>query len=211
MTDKFTALLDIILHYGLEKLGRFYGVYRGEVVSNEDPQNLGRLQIKCWAMYGDQIVDKWVYPRGSLAGLNHGIFWLPNAGDPIWVSTESGDPRFPIWEHGPWVRDSNAKSLVPEGAKPGVFVFLTPKGQRIEMNDNDDYVLIKHRNGFNVKLYADGIYLGKDDLNLGKFMTDLFTLFEATTTATIYGASPFNNLADYTELKTKIAQFLKTS
>lgn len=206
MFESFGRFLDNILHYGLERYGRFYSTYRGEVTSNEDPENLGRLQISCAQLYGTEKPEEWAWPRGNMAGAGYGVFWIPQPGDPIYVSCLNGDPRFPLWEYGWWTKNS-----VPSGAKPKVYVFVTPKGQRVELNDDQNYIDIKHKDGFHVKLFADGMYLGKDDKNLGKFLDDLFTLLEATTTATIYGASPFNNLADYTELHTHLSQFLKTS
>lgn len=197
---------DNLLFYGLEHYGRFYGAYRGQVESNDDPKNIGRLKISCYPLYGTTKPQYWAFPRGSMAGAGHGVFWIPQPGDPVYISCEGGDPRFPLWEYGWWLPDN-----VPAGAKPKVYVFLTPTGQRVELNDDANYIDIKHKDGFHVKLFADGMYLGKDDKNLGKFLDDLLQLLVSTTTPTIYGASPFNNVADYAELKTKILEFLKLS
>lgn len=192
--------------YGLEKFGIFYGSYRGTVVSNEDPENLGRLQIKCAAIYDDQTFDDWVIPKGVIAGNGTGILWLPQKDDPIYISCEAGNPRFPLWEYGWWLRNKTI-----EGATPKNKIFVTPYGHRVEMNDEQKFIDIKHASGFHVKLFEDGIYLGKGSDNLGKFLDDLFELFSTTTVATIYGPSPFNNVAAYNQLRTKIQMFLKTS
>lgn len=199
-------LLDQLKTDGLESLGLFYGSYRGSVVSNEDPNNLGRLKVKCPVLYGDQTFEDFIFPKGVPAGLGAGIFWLPNPGDPIYVSCEGGNPRFPMWEYGWWLKDNTI-----EGAAPKVYVFLTPTGHRVELNDNDNYIDIKHKSGFHVKLNEDGIYLGKNNKNIGKFLDDLFALFAATTVATPGGPSPFNNVADYNLLRQQITEFLKTS
>lgn len=202
----YTEFLETIKLHGLESIGLFYGCYRGTVISNEDPENLGRVKIKCPPMYGDDEFGDWVFPKGVPAGLSSGIFWLPPVGAPIFISCEGGNPRFPLWEYGWWLKDNTI-----DGAVPGVHVFLTPEGHRVELNDVDNFIDIKHSSGFHVKLFEDGIYLGKDDKNLGKFLDDLFQLLSVTTVPTIFGPVPFNNVLDYNTLRADIAQFLKTS
>lgn len=208
-------LIDRIRKHGLESFGIYYGKYRGTVIKNDDPKNLGRLKIKCPIIYGDELHDYWAWPCGAVSGLGHGIFWIPSPGDPVYITCEQGDPRFPLWEYGWYVQDNAVTGAINQipGAKPKVKVFLTPGGHRIELNDEtvDNFIDIKHTSGFHIKLYSDGIYLGKDNKNLGKFLTDLFNLFSATTVATLGGPMPFNNLVDYEALKAEIAEFLKTS
>ena len=85
---------------GVEALDRYYGCYRGLVYSNEDPDNLGRVQVYCPDVYGDDFYDEWAMPKGIYAGNKIGSFWIPNKNDAIWVSFEGGDVRFPIWEYG---------------------------------------------------------------------------------------------------------------
>ncbi len=206
MLETFAKFMEGLLHYGLEKYGRFYGAYRGEVVSNEDPENLGRLQVSCSALYGSEKPDEWAWPRGNMAGAGYGVFWIPQPGDPIYVSCINGDPRFPLWEYGWWTSDS-----IPAGAKPKVYVFLTPDGNRIELNDDAGFIQIIQKNGFNIKIFPDGMYIGKGNNNLGKYLDDVMQQIVTMTIPTIYGASPPNNLAQFVELKAKLPLFLKTS
>lgn len=192
---------------GLESLGRYYSVYRAEVVAVDDPLNLGRLKISCVQLYGTTSPAIWVFPRGIPAGKGHGIYWLPSIGDPILISCENGDPRFPLWEYGWFLKDQ-----MPEGAEPGVYVFLTPGGQRLELNDNEGTITLVNSDGFKIKHSEDGLFLGKDDDdNLGKFLDDLFQLFSTTTVATPGGPAPFNNVAAYNDLRVRLSNFLKTS
>lgn len=179
-------------------------VYRGVVESNEDPENMGRLKIRCAPLYGDTVPDYWAFPRGMMAGAGHGVFWIPTKGDPIYVTCINGDARFPLWEYGWYMKEK-----APSGAQPKVKLFLTPGGHRVELNDDNNTIDVKHPSGFHVKIHEDGIYLGKGSDNLGKFIDDLFQLLVTTTVPTIYGASAFNNLTEYQNLKTKITQFLK--
>lgn len=202
----YSEFIEQLQLHGLESFGLFYSSYRGSVVSNEDPLNIGRLKIKCPDIYGDQEFADWVLPKGVPAGISHGIFWLPMPGDPVFVSCLGGNPRFPVWEYGWWLKDKNIT-----GAEPKVYAFVTPTGHRVEMNDKSNTVDVKHKDGFHVKLFNDGIYFGKQEKNLGKFLDDLFALFDATTVATQGGPQPFINKANYATLREKIAEFLKTS
>jgi hypothetical protein len=202
----FPEFLEQIKLDGLEAFGLYYSTYRGSVVSNEDPDNLGRLKIKCPTLYGDQILEEFIFPKGVPAGLGAGIFWLPNPGDPVYITCQGGNPRFPLWEYGWWLKDN-----MIDGAEPKVYVFLTPAGHRVELSDKNNAIDIKHKSGFHVKLNEDGIYIGKDSNNLGKFLDDLFQLFADTKVATMAGPQPFNNVVAYAELRQQISQFLKTS
>lgn len=196
-----------IIREGLESLGRYYGVYRGTVIANDDPKNIGRLKIKCAPIYNNNVPNYWAFGRGVIAGLQHGIFWIPSVGDPIYVTCENGDSQFPLWEYGWWL-----EGKLPEGAKPKVFVFLTPGGQRIEMNDETNSITITGKDGFKIRYDSDGLFIGKDgNANLGKLITDLFNLLEAATVPTIYGAMKFSNVIQFTDLKATITNFLKSS
>lgn len=201
------SLKQQLIREGLESLGLYYSVYRGSVVDNKDPDNLGRLKIKCPPVYNNNVPNLWVYGRGLIAGLQHGIVWIPSPGDPIYVSFENGDPQFPLWEYGWWTKDS-----MPTGASPKVQVFLTAGGQRIEMNDEENSITVSSKDGFKIKYDKDGLFIGKDNSkNLGKLITDLFKLLEEATVPTIYGAMKFTNVLAFTDLKTEITAFLKSS
>jgi hypothetical protein len=204
--DPFGDFFENLLLKGLEAFGKYYSSYRGSVADNKDPENIGRIKVKCPQLYGNQTPDQWIFPSGAMAASGSGIYWMPPIGAPIYLTCQNGDPRFPLWQYGWWLRDS-----MIEGAEPGVHILQTPFGHRIEMNDNDKFIEIKHPSGFHVKLYQDGVYIGKDDKNLGKFLDDLFELLTTTTTATMLGAQPFINVTDYTNLRTQIQQFLKTN
>ena len=156
----FTQFKESLIRKGLEYFGKYYGVYRGSVVDNADPMNLGRLKIKCPQLYGDQTPNYWAMGRGIIAGRGHGVYWIPSKDDPILISCENGDPRFPLWEHGWWLKDQ-----MPENAELGNYVFTTPKGQRIELDDNLEKTIITGPDGQTVVLNNDGTLdlLGTDD------------------------------------------------
>ena len=79
---------------------RFYAIYRATVVSNQDPENLGRIQIKCGATQG--MPSTWVKPSFMGAGVGRGWFFIPEAEDTVFVAFYEGDPQKPEVYFGGW-------------------------------------------------------------------------------------------------------------
>jgi len=76
-------------------MNRYYGKYRGQVVRNIDPQNMGRVQVKCAAVLGEGTMS-WAMPCSPYAGSGVGFFAVPPVGANVWVEFEGGDPNSPI-------------------------------------------------------------------------------------------------------------------
>jgi len=70
----------------------FFGLYRGNVYSNKDPLNQGRLRLRVPQVLADQITD-WAWPVDTSAA----NFEVPSVGQGIWVAFEGGNPSFPVW------------------------------------------------------------------------------------------------------------------
>lgn len=79
-----------------EDAPRFYGKYRGKVVANVDPMQLGRLQVSVPDVHGSARVA-WALPAIPYAGPGVGVFALPPVDANVWVEFEAGDPDSPIW------------------------------------------------------------------------------------------------------------------
>lgn len=74
----------------------YWGKYRGRVVSNIDPLQMGRLQVSCPSVLGDGTLS-WAMPSVPYAGPGVGFFMLPPRQANVWVEFEGGDPDYPIW------------------------------------------------------------------------------------------------------------------
>lgn len=74
---------------------RFYGKYRGTVVNNVDPLQLGRIMVSVPDV--SIIPGSWAMPCFPVAGKQHGMFARPQIGAGVWVEFEQGDPDYPIW------------------------------------------------------------------------------------------------------------------
>lgn len=78
---------------------KFYGKYRGTVVNNLDPMQLGRIQVMVPDVFGLSI-SSWAMPCVPIAGKQQGIFVLPQVGSGVWIEFEQGEPDYPIWVGG---------------------------------------------------------------------------------------------------------------
>ena len=80
---------------------RFYGKYRGLVVTNTDPLNVGRIQAMVPEVLGE-IPSGWASPCAPYAGTQAGFFAIPMVGAGVWIEFEAGDTSRPIWVGGWW-------------------------------------------------------------------------------------------------------------
>lgn len=67
----------------------YVGVYRGVVVSNDDPAQLHRLEVTV------PDVDPW--PTWATPSVNFQDAPSPDVGSEVWIEYENGDPAYPRW------------------------------------------------------------------------------------------------------------------
>lgn len=127
----------------------FYGKYRGIVVENADPEQLGRLKVKVPSVLGNEIVTGWAAPCVPYGGdMNQGMIFIPEVDAGVWVEFEAGDLEYPVWVGTYWSK-SGGDSEVPkpndaDGTEqsavqdsPTRKIIKTLKGHSIQLEDND--------------------------------------------------------------------------
>lgn len=69
---------------------RIFGVARGVVTDNRDPDGLGRVRVQL----GWQAQDSgyWARTAAPMSGSGYGAWFLPEVGDEVLVGAENGDP-----------------------------------------------------------------------------------------------------------------------
>ena len=72
-----------------------FGKYRGLVVDNVDPLDLGRIQVMVPNFPG--FTPNWAMPCVPYAGPQVGFFFIPPIGASVWVEFEGGEVNKPIW------------------------------------------------------------------------------------------------------------------
>lgn len=75
---------------------RYYGKYRGTVLNNIDPMQIGRILAAVPDVSG-LAPTSWAMPCVPVAGINMGIYASPPIGSGVWIEFEHGDPDYPIW------------------------------------------------------------------------------------------------------------------
>lgn len=148
--------INRLVEDGLEYFGLYYSSYEGIVEDNADPDNRGRVKVKCPSVYGD-AVSEWCLPKGMFSGNKIGFFALPQKGDPVWISFRRGDPKNPLWQYGCF-----AKGYGPDGSDPEHFIFRTPKGYTLIFDEKEEQIILKkgENNYIRIKekisIYANG-------------------------------------------------------
>ena len=113
---------------------RFYGKYRGLVIENIDPEQIGRVLVQVPDVLGE-IPSSWAMPCVPAAGIQSGCFIVPPIGSQVWVEFEQGDPDYPIWTGGFWglVADVPIFATAPPAIPPGQNILLQTTGQNMIM------------------------------------------------------------------------------
>ena len=80
---------------------KFYGKYRGTVMNNIDPMQMGRIQAIVPDVLGP-IPTSFAMPCLPITGKQMGTFMMPQIGSGVWIEFEQGNPDYPIWTGGYW-------------------------------------------------------------------------------------------------------------
>ena len=79
---------------------KYYGKYRGTVINNVDPLQIGRLIVQVPDV-SNLIPTTWAMPCFPMTGRQMGAYMIPQVGTGVWVEFEQGDADHPIWS-GCW-------------------------------------------------------------------------------------------------------------
>lgn len=153
----FQGFIKQLRRKGLEYFGLYYGKYRGVVVSVDDPQNRGRLTIKCPAVLGDNESD-WALPCGMFSGNGIGAWGLPQKGDQVWVEFEGGETDYPIWSYG-----YHTKNSVADDSKGANYNVVTKSGHQIVIRDEGEEIELTVNGGIPILIKKEIIHIGGND------------------------------------------------
>ncbi len=82
-------------------VGKYYGKYRGTVLDNVDPMQMGRISVQVPDV-SNVLPSTWAMPCAPFAGTQSGFFAIPPIGASVWVEFEQGNSDYPIWTGGFW-------------------------------------------------------------------------------------------------------------
>ena len=99
-------------------MNNYFGKYRGLVLDNVDPLQIGRLMVQVPDV-SNVLPSSWAMPCVPFAGIQSGFFAVPEIGSGVWIEFEQGDPDYPIWVGCYWGSAGDVPALAL-AAPPGV-------------------------------------------------------------------------------------------
>jgi hypothetical protein len=145
---------------------RHYGKYRGTVIENIDPEQIGRVIVQVPDVLG-LTPSSWAMPCVPAAGIQAGVFVVPPIGSQVWVEFEQGDPDYPIWTGGFWglVADVPIFATAPPAIPPGQNIVMQTTGQNMVMVSDapptpvSGGIVLKSVSGAMIVVNETGIYI----------------------------------------------------
>ena len=114
---------------------KYFGKYRGTVVNNVDPQQMGRIQVMVPDVSG-VVPTSWAMPCMPFGGINAGMFTVPIIGAGVWIEFEHGDPDYPIWVGTYWGSAAEVPLLAKTAPAPIPAVIMqTPLNNGLVISD----------------------------------------------------------------------------
>jgi uncharacterized protein involved in type VI secretion and phage assembly len=145
---------------------RYYGKYRGLVIENVDPEQIGRVILQVPDVLGD-TPSSWAMPCVPAAGIQAGCFIVPPIGSQVWVEFEQGMADYPIWTGGFWGSVANVPifAIAPPPISPGQNIVLQTTGQNMLLVSDaastpvSGGVMLKSASGAMIVVNDKGIYI----------------------------------------------------
>lgn len=145
---------------------KYYGKYRGLVINNIDPEQIGRVLVQVPDVLGE-TPSSWAMPCVPAAGIQAGCFIVPPIGSQVWVEFEQGDPDYPIWTGGFWglVADVPALATAPPAIPPGQNIVMQTTGQNMLLVSDapptpaTGGIVLKSTTGAMIVVNDSGIYI----------------------------------------------------
>jgi uncharacterized protein involved in type VI secretion and phage assembly len=140
---------------------KYFGKYRGTVVQNVDPMQMGRLQAQVPDVLGE-MPSSWAMPALPLAGPQMGHYAVPMVGSGVWIEFEQGDKNYPIWTGCFWGSAAEVPVLALAGVPTAPNVVLQTLGQQtIVLSDllGGPGITLKNRAGAMLVINDAGILI----------------------------------------------------
>ena len=128
----------------------------GQVTRVDDPDGFGRVQVSL-PTYGDVETD-WLGVVTAGAGAKKGLISLPDVGDQVLVLFARGDPAQGVVLGGLYGAQAPPDSGV-EARSVRRFTFLTPGGQRLQLDDVHNTIRLENNEGSHVELTPEKILM----------------------------------------------------
>ncbi len=141
---------------------RYFGIYRGTVVNNVDPLQIGRI-MAIVPDVGGITPSTWAMPCVPLAGKQMGTFMVPQIGAGVWIQFEAGDPDRPVWSGGWWGNAAEVPALALAGVPgdPNIVLQTTLQNSIVisDLPGPTGGIMLKSTTGATIIVNDTGIYI----------------------------------------------------
>ncbi len=203
-------------NHGYHTPGRIYGVVPAIVVNIEDPEKLGRVQVKYpWLTKykGAELASNWARLAAPMAGKERGFFFTPEVDDEVLVAFEHGDPSFPYIVGALWNKIDVPPAGTGEilGSDKKVIdqrIIRSRSGHLIVLNDKEgeESIIIQSKSGhsftFNDKSGSEQMVLvdktGKNKFTVDSVKNSLTIEMEGDVSVTAKGKTTLSSMGDIT-------------
>ena len=128
---------------------RFYGKYRGLVVDDQDPQQLGRLKARVPEVLGE-VESDWAQPCVPYAGDGSGQYTVPARDTGVWIEFEAGDPSRPIWSGCWWHPGQLPAGNGGKSGAPSLKIIRSEQGLMLAFDDSSKVIAVSDESGRNL-------------------------------------------------------------
>ena len=141
---------------------KFFGKYRGTVVNNLDPLQIGRIQVIVPDV-SNVVPTSWAMPCVPIAGKQSGVFMIPQIGAGVWMEFEQGDPDYPVWTgcYYGTVAEVPALALAGNPASPNIVLQSTAQNTIVisDLPGPTGGIMLKSTTGATIIVNDTGIYI----------------------------------------------------
>jgi hypothetical protein len=141
---------------------QYFGKYRGSVLNNVDPMQIGRLQVVVPDVSG-VIPSTWAMPCFPIAGKQMGAYVIPQIGAGVWVEFEQGDLDYPVWTGCYYGSAAEVPALAFAGvpASPNIVVQTTAQNSLVlsDLPGPTGGIMLKSTTGATIIVNDTGIYI----------------------------------------------------
>jgi uncharacterized protein involved in type VI secretion and phage assembly len=139
---------------------KFFGKYRGTVLNNLDPMQVGRILAQVPGLANANPTG-WAMPCVPIAGHQMGSYFVPPVGAGVWIEFEQGDPDHPVWVGSYWNSATDVPVLAQHGAPESPNIVLQTAGQNAivisDLPGPTGGIMLKSANGATVIINDTGI------------------------------------------------------
>jgi uncharacterized protein involved in type VI secretion and phage assembly len=141
---------------------KVFGIYRGTVINNIDPLQIGRIMATVPDASGITPTT-WAMPAMSIAGKQMGTYMVPQIGAGVWIQFEAGDPDRPVYTGGWWGDAAEVPALALAGppGDPNILLQTTLQNSIVisDLPGPTGGIMLKSTTGATIIVNDTGIYI----------------------------------------------------